>query len=222
MFSYASLTKNLNIANCTNHEVTLFNPQFLTEDRRNNTCFFYHQNDIESAKIESFPQLKPLSVREFQNDFVSESNGIKFFQPPAYYCTIDDLSNYYNYDIVIVSGKYANMAMLKIQNPDFLDRLFTPCKLVYDKNPKIYNDAVIKGCIGLQKVSYPYNLSQYASMIDNGFNPSKISMFLTRDMYSKHPNRYAISQQSNEEFSLNTVNIFLSKFGFTPVQTLLL
>ncbi len=40
MFSYASLTKNLNIANCTNHEVTLFNPQFLTEDRRNNTCFF--------------------------------------------------------------------------------------------------------------------------------------------------------------------------------------
>ena len=46
MFSYASLTKNLNIANCTNHEVTLFNPQFLTEDRRNNTCFSYHQNDI--------------------------------------------------------------------------------------------------------------------------------------------------------------------------------
>lgn len=54
MFSYASLTQNLNIANCTNHEVTLFNSQFLTEDRRNNTCFFYHQNDIESAKIEQF------------------------------------------------------------------------------------------------------------------------------------------------------------------------
>lgn len=92
---------------------------------------------------------------------------------------------------------------------------------MYNKNPYQHKDAKIIGCTGLQKICYPYTLTQYNSMINNKFTPSKISMFLTRDFYSKLPNRYSLAQNSQEEASLCNINNYLMHFGFTPVPTII-
>ena len=217
MIAYTALSNKLNIANCTNHVVNIMNPQFLSKDRYTSHYYLNNENDTEAVIIQSISQLKPLSIREMQTDPAMEQNGINFFQPASYYHYIDDLPNFFNYDAIIVSAKYADMAPFKIQHADFLDRLFTS-RVVYNKYPKS-RDAKIVGCTGLQKVCTPYTLMQYASMLGAGCLPSKISMSLAREVYTKLPNRYEIAHQGGES-ALHTVNNFLAQFGYSSIPTL--
>lgn len=169
------------IYNGVNHDIKLFeDPTKFTVNRKGQ--YFLNDPDAQPDKI--IRQMKPLSVRS--NPVPSGFSGIPaLFLPEAVGAQIETLPNFSDFDIIVVSTIYAGMArQLIVNNPEYLDRLYTPVP-VYDDDPHSFrNSARMAGSIGFKKVWYPRTPQEYVMEFRAGRLPSLASVSICLDIYN--------------------------------------
>lgn len=140
-----------NVYNGTNHELYMYDEQDVYTTRKDADNNVYYRNPNAGCRY-YYKQQTPLKAKE---DSYCEQ---------ALYCrqTLDFLPYYYEYDTIVVSSRYARVALAQYWqiNPQYLDRLYTPIK-VYDNE----NDKTVIGTRGLYKVVVPQNVMTYYDMI---------------------------------------------------------
>ena len=169
------------IYNGVNHDIKLFeNPTKFTVNRKGQ--YFLNDPDAQPDKI--IRQMKPLSVRSnpVQASFSAAS---LLFLPEAVGAQIETLPNFSDFDIIVVSTIYAGMArQLILNNPEYLDRLYTPVA-VYDDDPQSFRNSVrMAGSIGFKKVWYPRTPQEYVMEFRAGRLPSLASVSICLDIYN--------------------------------------
>lgn len=171
------------IYNGINHDIRLFENHVNFTTNRKGQHFLINP-DSKPDKI--IRQMKPLSVK---TDLIltNTMTNPRLFLPEAVGSQIETLPNYYDYDIIVVSTIYAGMArQLTGNNPDYLDRLYTPVP-VYDDDPQVYRNSVrMAGSIGFRKVWYPMTPQQYVFEYRSGRLPSVSSVRMCLDIYDSH------------------------------------
>ena len=165
--------------NGVNHDLYLYlNPNNFAANRKNQ----YFLTNSSAKPDEIIPQERPLSVKK--QLIPSGLSEINIFLPGAFGAQLESVSQSYDYDMIIVSNIYADIArQTQCTNPDYLDRLYSPITL-YSEDPQITTYRVNKvGCVGFQKVWYPRTPQEYMNELKSGRMPSVISMKLCIDMY---------------------------------------
>lgn len=168
--------------NGVNHDVSLYIDTKNYTINRKGQYFLTNQNAIPDEIIH---QVRPLSV---QSQLVPiDSSDTKIFLPEAIGSQIETLPNPYDYDIIIVSSRYADIArQTQGGNPEYLDRLYTPITL-YSGNPQYANGFTSKiGCVGFRKVWYPRTPQEYVTELRAGRLPSVASMKTCVEIYNTH------------------------------------
>lgn len=171
------------IYNGVNHGINLYeNPTNFTVNRKGQ----HFLTNPEAKPDRIIRQMKPLSVKTDLIPMNSITNPGLFLPEPVG-AQIETLPNYCDYDIVVVSTIYAGMArQLTGNNPDYLDRLYTPVP-VFDDNPQVYrNSARMAGSIGFRKVWYPMTPQWYVQEYRAGRLPSVASVRVCLDIYDSH------------------------------------
>lgn len=171
------------IYNGVNHDINLYeNPANFTVNRKGQ--YFLTNPNAKPDRI--IRQMKPMSVK---TDLIPTNSMTNpgLFLPEAVGAQIETLPNYFDYDIIVVSTIYAGMArQLTGNNPDYLDRLYTPVP-VFDDDPQVYqNNARMAGSIGFRKVWYPLAPYQYVHEFRAGRLPSVASVRVCLDIYDSH------------------------------------
>lgn len=168
--------------NGVNHDVALYcNPDDYTVNRKGQ--YFLKNDNAKPSDI--IHQVRPLSVH---SQLVPvDSSDTKLFLPEAIGSHIETLPNLYDYDIIIVSSRYADIArQTQGGNLEYLDRLYTPITL-YSGNPYYANEFTTKiGCVGFRKVWYPRTPQEYVTELRAGRLPSVASMKTCIEIYSTH------------------------------------
>ena len=89
--------------------------------------------------------MRPLSVKS--QLIPTSSSEMNIFLPEAVGAQLEFASEPYNYDIIIVSSLYANIArQTQGSNPDYLDRLYSPITL-YSEDPQDQTILPIKSAV---------------------------------------------------------------------------
>lgn len=151
------------VYNGTNHELAMYDMSDVYTTRTTN-MYFLKSNS--KCKYSTYEQEFPLNVER------------SYCTPPL--CI---LPNYYDYDTIVVSSKYAKTAMEQCFriDPHYLDRLYTPIT-VYDtekdKNPV--------GAVGFKKVVAPWRVEDYYNIVywhlnSGGVRPSLSAIKLVLD-----------------------------------------
>lgn len=165
--------------NGVNHDLFLYlNSDNFAVNRKGQ----YFLTNPEAKPDEILRQMRPLSVKS--QLIPTSSSEMNIFLPEAVGAQLEFASEPYNYDIIIVSSLYANMArQTQGSNPDYLDRLYSPITL-YSEDPQDSNHFANKiGCVGFRKVWYPRIPQEYVNELRTGRLPSVTSMKLCIDMY---------------------------------------
>lgn len=144
---------NYSIYNGVNHDIVLYKDGYKANRNRNKKYFI---EDFGTSKEENikYKQSIPLSVYENKKEAVlgSELSSIKFNDQ-----IIEILNNYYDYDMIIVSKRYADKACELLSGDakyhDYLDRLYMPVK-AYDHDASKVKNVKVIGCIDFKKVWY--------------------------------------------------------------------
>lgn len=167
--------------NGVNHDVTYFNNSVDYTVNRKGQYFLTNPCAKPSEIIQ---QSKPLSV---QSQLISiDSSDTKIFLPEAISYQIEILPDSINYDVIIVSSRYADIArQTQSGNPDYLDRLYTPITL-YTENPQYTNNVDKVGCVGFRKIWYPRTPQEYVRELYEGHLPSIASMKTCVEIYKIH------------------------------------
>ena len=173
---------NLRIYNGTNHELCMYDPEDTYMDREGK----YYLRSTSSTPNSIIQQNTALSVQYGVNSNNNTIiNSLFYYQPNRTYTYLDALPNFKEYDTIVVSSKYAKVARKRCyqNDPDFLDRLFTPIS-IHNRE-----DNQIIGAIGLQKVCDNRNIVDYCQMVDchlrlGGAQPSLSAIALAVDYYS--------------------------------------
>lgn len=175
---------NIRIYNGVNHNINLYENQANFTVNRKGQYFLTSPNAKPDRIIR---QMKPMSVK---TDLIPTNpmTSPGLFLPEAVGAQIETLPNYNDFDIVVVSTIYAGMArQLIVNNPDYLDRLYTPVP-VFDDDPQVYrNSARMTGSIGFRKVWCPMAPQWYVVEFRNGRLPSVASARVCLDIYSHRP-----------------------------------
>ena len=148
---------NYSIYNGVNHDIVLYKDGYKANRNRNKKYFI---EDFGTSKEENikYKQSIPLSVYENKKEAVlgSELSSIKFNDQ-----IIEILNNYYDYDMIIVSKRYADKACELLSGDakyhDYLDRLYMPVK-AYDHDASKVKNVKVIGCVDFKKVWYHDNL----------------------------------------------------------------
>lgn len=151
---------NHRIYNGTNHELNMYDPQDTYMDREGK----YYLKLASSIPKSIIERGIALSVQYgINSDNNTVINSLHYYQPNRSYTYLDTLPNFKEYDTIVVSSKYAKIARKRcFQNdPDYLDRLFTPIS-IYNKE-----DNKVIGAIGFQKVCDNRNIIDYCQMVDS-------------------------------------------------------
>lgn len=141
------------IYNGVNHDIELYYNSNDYKANRNIDKKYYITN-VDTKYTNEYKQSIPLSVYENKKEAVlgSELSSIKFNDQ-----IIEILSNYYYYDMIIVSKRYADKACELLSGDakyhDYLDRLYMPVK-AYDHDASKVKDVKVIGCIDFNKVWY--------------------------------------------------------------------
>lgn len=166
--------------NGVNHDIYVYSKDFAV-NRKNQ----YFLTNPQATPDEIIKQEKPLSVYSVNIPICTKLLKTNVFSPEVYGVNIDFALNPFDYDMIIVSNFYANIArQMSNINPDYMDRLYSPVTL-YSENPQNANHFVSKkiGCIGFRKVCFPRTPRDYVNEIYSGGVPSKTSIKLCIDMY---------------------------------------
>lgn len=171
------------IYNGVNHNINLYETLANFTINRKGQYFLTNSNTKPDRIIQ---QMKPMSVRT-ELIPTSSINSPLLFLPEAIGSQIDTLPNHYNFDIIVVSTIYAGVArQLAGNNPDYLDRLYTPIP-VYVDNPQFYGGSTRKaGSVGFRKVWYPRTPQEYVLEFRAGRLPSVSSMKVCLNIYNSH------------------------------------
>ena len=171
--------------NAVNHDLIVYgNTNSYRTTRKGN----HFLNGYDYNPTELIPQMKPLNVNKIETPAAPNFNEL--FYPETYGVQIEKLPNSYEYDMIIVSNLYGQVAVqTQSTDIDFLDRLYTPIKL-YAQNPElIKTDNKVIGCIGFRKVWYPKTPTEYINDIHRGLHPSRASINVCISM-CKRPEIY--------------------------------
>lgn len=146
------------IYNGVNHDIVLYKDGYKASRNRNKKYFIEDFGTSKEGNPIKYKQSIPLSVYEDEKEAVlgSEISSIKFNDQ-----IIEILSNYYDYDMIIVSKRYADKACELLSGDakyhDYLDRLYMPVK-AYDHDASKVKNVKVIGCIDFKKVWYNDNL----------------------------------------------------------------
>lgn len=172
---------NLRIYNGVNHDIKIYNEnQVITN--RNNQHFLKNINCKPDTII---GQSKPLSI--VKNNQPTMINSANIYYPDGIVQKLDFQSDYYNYDIIVVSDIYAKGALqhccIEPNSPmwsNYIDRLYT-LEPVYesDRNHKKI------GCLGFKKLCI-FTPQFYFSLIQNKIYPSYNSIQLCINLFSSN------------------------------------
>lgn len=171
------------IYNGVNHSINLYETSAKITSNRKGQYFLTH-SDAKPDKI--IQQMKPISVRTELMSTISINSPVLFL-PEAIGSQLDILPNFYDFDIIAVSTIYAGVArQLTGNNPDYLDRLYTPIPVFVD-DPQTYGGRTHKaGSVGFRKVWYPRTPQEYVLEFRAGRLPSVSSMKVCFDIYNSH------------------------------------
>ena len=164
--------------NGVNHDLLLYqNPEDFAVNRKSQ----YFLVNQEAKPNEVIRQRRPLSAK---SQLISLSSMEKsLFLPEAVGAQIEFVPDPYEYDIIIVSNLYANIArQMQGINPDYVDRLYSPVPL-YSENPQDVHYSSKIGCVGFRKVWDPRTPQEYICDLKSGRLPSVSSMKLCVAMY---------------------------------------
>ncbi len=97
------------------------------------------------------------------------------------------MPNYFEYDIIVVSSRYADLARQTQGggNIDFLDRFFTPVPL-YDSDPQLSRFTNKIGTAGFRKVWFPKTPQEYVLELRSGKLPSISAIQVCIAMHKDH------------------------------------
>lgn len=168
------------IFNGVNHNVNLYeNPENFTRNRKNQ--YFLTTPIARPDRV--IRQMQPLSVKtDLIPTQVTTTPGL--FLPEAVGAQIESIPDYSNYDVIVVSNIYANIArQLAGTNPEYLDRLYTPVPL-YENDPQFCHDTRMVGSVGFRKVWYPMHPQGYVLEYRAGRLPSLASAQICLDIYA--------------------------------------
>lgn len=165
--------------NGVNHDLSIYlTPKDFAVNRKNQ----YFLTNPSAQPDEIIRQMRPLSVKSQLVPL--NSSEMNIFLPEAFGAQIEFASNPYDYDIIIVSNLYANIArQTQGSNPDYLDRLYSPVTLYSDDPQNAKHFAAKIGCVGFRKVWYPRTPQEYVNELKAGRLPSVTSMKSCIDMY---------------------------------------
>lgn len=141
------------IYNGVNHDIELYYNSNDYKANRNIDKKYYITN-VDKKYTKKYKKSIPLSVHENKKEAVlgSKISSIKFYDQ-----IIEILNNYYDYDMIIVSKRYADKACELLSGDakyhDYLDRLYIPVK-AYDHDASKVKDVKVIGCIDFNKVWY--------------------------------------------------------------------
>lgn len=155
----------MQIYNACAHSLAFYKSEDIALSREG--CFIL--NNQEAKPIKVIPQMKPLNA---QSNFtaINVEGTISFFRDSS--LPADFLTNFYDFDIVVVSRFYAIQACKTLGiYPDFLDRLFVPNPL-WTEDPKRYPKAQKCGCAGLTKFLVAKTPQTYVEELRMGGSPS--------------------------------------------------
>lgn len=145
---------NYSIYNGVNHDIVLYKDGYKANRNRNKKYFIEDSGISKEGDPITYKQSIPLSVCENKKEAVlgSELSSIKFNDQ-----IIEILNNYYDYDVIIVSKRYADKARELLSGDgkyyDYLDRLYIPVK-AYDHDASKVKGVKVIGCIDFNKVWY--------------------------------------------------------------------
>lgn len=164
--------------NGVNHDLSFYQNQDDFAMNRKNQYFLTNRNAEPSEIIR---QVRPLSVKS--QLIPSVSSELNIFPPEAANSQIEIIPNACDYDVIIVSGLYADIArQTQSSDSDYLDRLYTPITL-YAEDPQNTSYNVPKiGCVGFRKVWYSHTPQEYVMALRSGYLPSVTSMRFCVDM----------------------------------------
>ncbi|MBO5372297.1 MAG: hypothetical protein J6A75_06220 [Lachnospiraceae bacterium] len=177
---------NLRVFNGCNHPINFYSKNY-AQNRK--TQFFLTTENALPDKI--YSQGNPLSAYSYF-ERANPCCGINLFFPEMLKARLDIASNYYEYDIILVSSRYAALAkQVFFNNPDYLDRLFCPITL-YNRNPEESNQNSLEkakkiGCIGFRKVWSTKTPQNYMAELRAGYYPSVASMQICQEIFRQYP-----------------------------------
>lgn len=177
---------NLRVFNGCNHPINFYSKNY-AQNRKNE--FFLTSENALPDKI--YSQGNPLSAYSCL-ERANPCCDINLFFPEMLKAKLDIVPNYYEYDVILVSSRYAALAkQVFLNNPDYLDRLYSPITL-YDKNPEESNQKSLEkaqkiGCIGFRKVWSAKTPQNYMNEIKAGYCPSVASMQICQDTFRQYP-----------------------------------
>lgn len=213
---------NYSIYNGVNHDIVLYKDGYKANRNRNKKYFI---EDFGTSKEENikYKQSIPLSVYENKKEAVlgSEISSINFNDQ-----IIEILSNYYDYDMIIVSKRYADKACELLSGDakyhDYLDRLYMPVK-AYDHDASKVKNVKVIGCIDFKKVWYHDDLfllstcyESVNAIIDGRFEDCKLKNLPSKKAVYDSVRRY-LTMRNDKSFLLERrayelLNI-LKKYG---------
>ncbi len=164
----------MKIFNGTNHDLKIFANNGDFSVTRKGEKFLVNPY-AQPAYI--IPQQKPLSVHSAPLYPLAEySETGTIFLPEFCYTPVDFLPDYQQYDLIACSTLYAQFAIQAFcNNPNYLDRLYTPVCL-FSVNPDSEANAKKVGTAGFRKVIPPFYPKDYVQFVRNGLQPSKIGV----------------------------------------------
>lgn len=194
---------DLKIYNACNHPITLWSEEDCRMDRSGKYVLKENNSAYYLDKIE---QQIPLNVREGAPKKFNINEKLFCF-PSCELSEIDSLPNATQYDIIVVSSRYASVARAQIYrerlmtpaspNLDFLDRLVTTIPVFKNEN-----DRKPTGAISFEKVCCFRNIFEYSNLIAQGESPSVVAILYAIDAFQK------FGQQTNE--SMMAIQILMN------------
>lgn len=165
------------IYNGVNHSLSIFtSPTDFTANRKGQ---YFLTNHLARPNL-VINQNRPLSARTCSTPLTASPI---FFFPESIGAQLDTIPNPADYDLIVVSGIYAQLAcQVYFNNPDFLDRLYVPVPLFAD-DPQHSENCRKIGVIGFRKVLFPKTPLHYLSDLRSGHSPSLASIKICIELY---------------------------------------
>jgi len=175
---------NFRIYNATNHDINFyFSPEYYAVNCRGQ--YFLTNPDAKPDMV--LRQQRPLCAISSLTQ-IKDAGQINLIFPESLSVQVESLSNYTDFDCIIVSNIYAQLFLMSLNpNPDFADRLYTPVTL-FSSDPQLnFGQAAKIGAVGLRKVTLPKLPSDYVQELRCGKLPSVSSMQVCLSIYKTYP-----------------------------------
>jgi len=177
------MTEKYVFYNAVNHPVLLYHQNEVAMNRKEQ----YFLENTNAAPYLIVHQNRPLSAHAMALPIQRRAYETGLFLPEGCNSYLDFPPNPYSYDVIIVSTRYAKLA---ISTPgvtvDYLDRLYTPIP-VYKSEPskEYFNEKV--GSVGFRKAMIPRMPQDYLNLIQLGQRPSLASIHACLEFFKKQP-----------------------------------